>query len=78
MIFSPKLILISLLVILSLLIGLGNHNEDIFLPNGLAQKDGTESPAQLSPTCRLRGDLLSSQAVGVSSSAANLISDRHQ
>jgi hypothetical protein len=45
LIFSPKLILFSLLVILSLLIGLGNHNEDIFLSNGLAQEDGTESPA---------------------------------
>ena len=44
MIFSPKLILFSLLVILYLLIGLGNHNEDNFLSNGLAQKDGTESP----------------------------------
>jgi hypothetical protein len=45
LIFGPKLILFSLLVILYLLIGLGNHNEDIFLSNGLAQKDGTESPA---------------------------------
>ncbi|HSN96289.1 MAG TPA: hypothetical protein VLR10_03795, partial [Nitrososphaeraceae archaeon] len=45
MIFGPKLILFSLLVILYLLIGLGNHNEDIYLSNGLAQKDGTESPA---------------------------------
>jgi hypothetical protein len=34
-------------------------------------------PALLSPTCRLRGALLSSQAVGVSSSAASIISDRH-
>jgi hypothetical protein len=28
-----------------MLIGLGNHNEDFFFSNGLAQKDGTGSPA---------------------------------